>query len=178
MLINVGCGPHLADRPWINVDLLGAEVPADIYAVPGDRLPFDDGCAAAVYAGHVLEHVPWDDVGGWLADVARVLAPGGRLCVVGPDVFRAIRAWHEGAEPWELVESVLEHDRPQEDLGAWAGARHSWNCTEARVAAALRAAGFVHIQALPIDGHELDGWPIVSRSPWQCAVVADRRMES
>jgi 2-polyprenyl-6-hydroxyphenyl methylase/3-demethylubiquinone-9 3-methyltransferase len=43
------------------------------------RLPMNDGCADVVVAGEVLEHV--DDLAGVVAEVCRVLRPGGTLVV-------------------------------------------------------------------------------------------------
>lgn len=53
-------------------------------AVQGDalRLPFRDGCFDRVIAAEVLEHIP--DDGAAMADLARVLRPGGVLAVTVP----------------------------------------------------------------------------------------------
>jgi SAM-dependent methyltransferase len=65
-------------------------------ALTGDieRLPFPDGSFDAVLANRVLYHLPDLDAG--LAELARILRPGGRLVVV------AYRADHL-AELWEIV---------------------------------------------------------------------------
>lgn len=174
MLLNVGCGPHRAASPWWNVDVVrdGATQPDQI--VPrGQPLPFPDGSCEKVYLGHLLEHVPWPQVPAFLADVRRLLTPAGEVLAVGPDVYRTIRGWHEGRETWELVESVLEHSAPQDDLGQWAEARHWWNCEEARLTAAL-AAAFGEARPVALDDPLLDSWPLVGRAPWQCAAWARR----
>ena len=46
------------------------------------RLPFDDGSFAAVVSNCVLEHIP--DLDGVLAEIARVLRPGGRFVTTVP----------------------------------------------------------------------------------------------
>lgn len=51
------------------------------------RLPFDDGSFDAVICSEVLEHIP--DYRGALAEIFRVLKPGGRFCASVP------RAWCE-----------------------------------------------------------------------------------
>jgi SAM-dependent methyltransferase len=49
------------------------------------RLPFADGAFSLVAAHAMLEHVP--DPRAVLAEMARVLRPGGVLCVVGPNLL-------------------------------------------------------------------------------------------
>lgn len=75
MKLNLGCGDHRAPEPWVNVDSWSGvrpDVLADVRA-----LPWPDKSAEAIYCGHVLEHLPLDQVGLALAEVRRVLAPPG-----------------------------------------------------------------------------------------------------
>src|SRR5215471_2064517 len=54
--LNVGCGTHRAPEPWVNVDVIdNDEVHPDVIRQPGEPMPFADGSAARVFAGHVLE---------------------------------------------------------------------------------------------------------------------------
>ncbi len=48
----------------------------------GAPLPIQDASADVVWAGEVIEHVV--DVGAWLSELRRVLAPGGRLLLTTP----------------------------------------------------------------------------------------------
>jgi len=57
----------------------------------GLRLPFEDGAFRVVTLWNVLEHVP--DLNGLLAEVSRVLKPGGALHLVCPNYA----AWREEA---------------------------------------------------------------------------------
>jgi len=188
LCLNVGCGPHRAPEPWVNLDVhVGDGVEPDVQ-VDDPMFPlagYPDGTVARVYLGHVLEHVEWDMLPAFLADIARALRPGGELAVVGPDVFRVIEHWHAGRESWQLVESALEtpwpYASPDTDgetwsIGAgWSGARHHWNCYEARVVWALRTVPeLAEVEAVPVTPEALAGWPVVAHTQWQCAVRAVR----
>lgn len=183
MWLNVGCGPWRAESPWVNLDVhQGDGVHPDII-VEAERpcAGWRDQTVERVYLGHVLEHVPWDELAGFLADLRRVLVPEGEVCVVGPDVLRSILGWHDGSETWDLVVSTLEGPdyfpadgghRMVEAGSGWRYARHWWNCTEQRVVKLLEDQGFSGVRGVPIASGDLDGWPLVGRAPWQMAVLA------
>lgn len=177
--VNVGCGPHRAAEPWVNLDCHQDEKVCPDILVDADRplASFDDGTVERIYLGHVLEHTPWPALPAFLEDLRRALAPGGEMMVVGPDVYRTIRGWRDGAESWDLVESVLEADEHYAtNVGRtdWPNARHWWCCHEQRVVDALTVAGFARVTAVPVTGPALTGWPVVGFAPWQCAVRAHR----
>lgn len=156
--LNVGCGEFRAPG-WVNVDR-APHLEPDLVA-SADQLPHATGSVARIYAGHVLEHLAWpEQVDDALREFHRVLEPGGRLMVVGPDIDRADPA------DVELVESIRYGGQ------RWEGDCHLWACTEALVVEALeRVFGNAHpvpIVAVPVY------WPVVSRIGWQCAAWADR----
>lgn len=180
MRLNFGPGTWYAEG-WCNVDVVANDqVHPDLVVPFGEPLPIESDSCEQVYCGHVLEHIPWPDLGPILAELRRVLHPDGELLVVGPDVFRSIQRWHEGTEPWDIVTTVLEyHGRNMGFEGdtQWPNARHWWNCDEGRVVDALTAAHFVHVEPLPVadriyDRDGIPGWPVVGYAPWQCAVKA------
>ena len=74
----------MADAGELPASSAAADRPGVGGAVCGDaaRLPFPDGAFDTVIASEVLEHV-WDDE-GVLAELVRVLRPGGRLAVTVP----------------------------------------------------------------------------------------------
>lgn len=53
---------------------------------PGGRLPYGDGAFGAVISTDVLEHISLEHQPAMLAEVARVLAPGGRFCMTTPNL--------------------------------------------------------------------------------------------
>ena len=113
-VLDFGCGPgrvltHLAqrdlDRPR---RLLGVDVDAEAIAwaqahLPGTGFtrsnalpPLDlaDGACALVYSISVFSHLDESAQDAWLAELARILAPGGTalLSTHGPDAFAAFRS--------------------------------------------------------------------------------------
>jgi predicted SAM-dependent methyltransferase len=90
-LLNLGCGGHF-HPDWINVDI----VPQDPRVLQHDlqsRLPFEDSSFAAVYHSHVLEHIPKNQAAAFVSECHRVLAPGGILRVVVPDLETIARLY-------------------------------------------------------------------------------------
>ena len=177
--LNLGAGPHRAPAPWVNVDRVYVEgrIEPDLIlpsGSPADLVDhFEAGTVTHVYLGHVLEHVAWDGVPRFLSELAGLLSVDGEVCVVGPDVNRAIAGAAVGIYPWSLVDACLEGPDPQIDGDDFShdGARHQWNCTEERVVGALQAAGFRYVTRWR-PGRLPRVWPIVSRVDWQMAVTA------
>lgn len=58
-------------------------------------IPEEDASADAVYHSHLLEHLDRDRVPAFLADVRRVLRPGGIQRIVVPDLERQCRDYLE-----------------------------------------------------------------------------------
>lgn len=79
--INVACGFEYKPG-YINIDI-DRRVPADIYRNIEQGLPFDDNSIDEVFSKHTLEHVNPDNIHWVIAEIYRVLRPGGRFkCIV------------------------------------------------------------------------------------------------
>lgn len=111
--LNVGAGdfrhPH-----WTNLDFgsdwyrghqTHAYVEYDLTA--GQPLPFPDASIELVYSSHTIEHVRDDAVARLLAEVRRVLRPGGGIRITCPDAELLLRtvahdrlSWWSWREPW------------------------------------------------------------------------------
>ena len=90
--LNVGAGRRLSPD-WTNLDLARApHVQRHDLRRP---LPFADGTFDAVYSSHVLEHLERDHAPRVLAEMRRVLKPGGIVRVVVPDLERICRDYIE-----------------------------------------------------------------------------------
>ena len=60
---------------------------------------FEDEYFDHVYARHVLEHIPQNQVLGTLVGMRRILRPGGQLMVPDPDTL-----CHLFPSPWALID--------------------------------------------------------------------------
>jgi predicted SAM-dependent methyltransferase len=87
--LHIGCGKGLLDG-WVNIDVYPAPLAMNVLW----GLPFADGSARCVFVSHLLEHLFYPrDVQPFLKEVRRVLAPGGVLRVVVPDIEQCIKAY-------------------------------------------------------------------------------------
>lgn len=185
-LLNAGCGTHYA-HGWTNTDVWddGDTTRPDVKVKNGEPYPFEDNTFDAVFLGHVLEHIPWPLVHGFLMDMKRIAKPDATFLVCGPDVFKTIKRWAIGAEPWWMIESVMEHQninfQPGREHEWWDGAHHHWNCHHDRVVQLLESCGFIGLldvaDVIPKNTSgkkwEVDGisWPVVGHWHWQFAVL-------
>lgn len=81
------------DTELKQVAVIMAEVDGDGSPVNGDalHLPFPDGAFDRVIAAEVLEHIPADTTA--MAELARVLRPGGTMAVTVPRWFPELVNW-------------------------------------------------------------------------------------
>lgn len=184
-LLNAGCGTHYANG-WVNTDVWESDTTKpDVRVTPGKPYPFKDNTFDAVFLGHVLEHMKWEEVIPFLKDMQRIAKPNAPILVVGPDVYKTIKRWKENKEPWWMVESTMEHAdmnfQPDREHEWWDGAAHHWNCHEDRVSNILKESGFTNItnvfNAIPNDPNRKSWyepetfitWPVVGKHFWQLA---------
>lgn len=177
MKVNIGCGPHYANG-WVNVDRVYTDdIRPDVVNPTGRPSLLEVEDVKAIYLGHVLEHVRWEEVPAFLSECRDLLNPGGQIMVVGPDVWNTLRMWKRGEVGDDLMIAVLEGAHPQIDgldVGH-DGARHQWNATQARVVQSLELAGFDDITAYESMRDVPHSWPVVARPEWQSAVSAVKR---
>jgi len=109
--LNLGCGP--CARPgWINVDKLPA---AEVNLIGDIRsgLPLAPGTVDYIVASHLLQDLPYPEIPIALAEMKRVLAPGGWLRLGLPDLDKAIQAYLAGDQAYFYVP-----DRDAKAIGA------------------------------------------------------------
>ncbi len=90
--------PALVHRT-LDIDPGGAH---DFRSLEEVRETFD-----CVLAWEVIEHLPLDGIPGWLAGLRRVLAPGGRLILSTPNVFRPGQYWKDASHRTPLAYTEL-----------------------------------------------------------------------
>jgi predicted SAM-dependent methyltransferase len=121
--LHIGCGKGLLPG-WINIDIHPA--PLSLNVLRG--LPFSVGTVRYIFVSHFLEHLYFPrDVKPFLCELRRVLAPGGILRVVVPDIEQCIDAYTNEdrrffagrRETWEWWP---ENPTRLEDFLAYAGA--------------------------------------------------------
>jgi predicted SAM-dependent methyltransferase len=100
---------------WVNVDLFAES--ADVHLDVREDLPFSDNSAAFVYSEHLFEHLDYPvDAQHLLAEIRRVLKPGGILSMVVPHFGKALQAYASGDECFftgpDRVRSYLQREHP------------------------------------------------------------------
>jgi SAM-dependent methyltransferase len=154
--LHIGCGPYLLPD-WINIDIHPAPLATNVLW----GLPFAEGSARLVFLSHLLEHLFYpNDVHPFLVDIRRVLAPGGVVRVVVPDIAQCIDAYQnndaeffaERRQHWGAGDGRTTR---MEDFLAYAGAgpdpawlfqAHKFGYDFATLQRALERAGFVDIE--------------------------------
>jgi SAM-dependent methyltransferase len=87
--LHIGCGKGLLEG-WVNIDIHPAPLSMNILW----GLPFANGSVRYVFVSHLLEHLFFPrDVTPFLQEIRRVLAPGGIVRIVVPDVEQCIEAY-------------------------------------------------------------------------------------
>jgi len=119
--IDLGCGRRTHSGALVvdSVALPGVRVAARL---DGHHLPFHGDTAHTVYALNVLEHL--DDLPALMAEIWRVLAPGGRLVVEVP-YFSSVSAFADPTHRRWFTFTTFEHFAAPPHQG-WAANRHTW----------------------------------------------------
>lgn len=92
LLLDVGTSSsHLPG--WLSLDIDPDEKALRLDA--SRPWPFPDGCARAVRAEHMIEHLTWDEAELCIREMARVLEPGGLCRICTPDLEGIARAYLE-----------------------------------------------------------------------------------
>jgi predicted SAM-dependent methyltransferase len=172
VFLNVGAGEDwsFAPPPWINIDIR-PKVRPDVVADVLD-LPFANESAAAIYAGHVLEHLERDEVDIAAGELIRVLEPGARILVVGPDTERSDRMFAAGLITADRHCSNGCHGEPGNPCV------HHWACTPGEIIRSLEDAGFVDVAEILITQTPAE-FPVFDRvTADQFAVLGRKPCES
>lgn len=99
-VLEIGCGMKKAFPHFVGYDSqhhFGELTAADIVGDAADLGQFKDGEFDAVFSSHVLEHM--EDMQGALNEWARVIKPGGYLCLYVPSANLYPKCGEYGANP-------------------------------------------------------------------------------
>lgn len=93
LLLDIGTSTAFVSPGWIPCDIDPDEQSLRIDAAKPWPLP--DGCAKAVRAEHMIEHLSWEEAELCVGEMARVLEPGGLCRICTPDLEGISRAYLE-----------------------------------------------------------------------------------
>jgi predicted SAM-dependent methyltransferase len=97
--INLGSG-HWKLEGWVNVDIDPDSEP-DVLADLSGPLPFDDGVAGFMHTEDFIDQLDLSGARRFLLECHRILAPGGVIRILTPDVEQLARMYLES--PGELL---------------------------------------------------------------------------
>lgn len=200
VIYNLGCGTR-AHPACVNVDWsihlrlrklhlawLAGNRAEKIRALPQNivvhdlrkGIPAPDATADVVYHSHVLEHIDREDAPGFMAEVRRVLKPGGVQRVVVPDFELLVRRYvdsfgderHE-ARVADMIEQIVRREaagtasqrplrrRIENTLLGDArkrGETHQWMYDRLTLAALLERSGFTAVSVVDHTTSRIPGW--------------------
>lgn len=150
--LNIGCGGNRIPG-WLNADRFPP--PGVTFLDATKALPFEDAGFDAILCEHMIEHIPKGDAIALIAEMRRILRPGGIARLVTPDLNwfarRIIEEAPAGA-PDERYREFLRGWHKQADI-SWCdainlcfyehGHRYIWSIEELR--GAMEAAGFTDL---------------------------------
>ena len=148
--LHVGSGP-VSLEGWLNSDLIAGDVYLDLER----RLPLPSETFAFAFGEHVIEHIAEPAVPTLLAELRRVLRPGGVLRLTTPDLAKLI-ALYEDRNPeisreryaaWLGTQTGKDESQPAQLLNDYMrlwGHRHIFD--EPELAEHLRRAGFARVE--------------------------------
>jgi predicted SAM-dependent methyltransferase len=161
--IHIGAGLNPIPG-WVNLDGYPAELALDVTW----GLPFADGCADYVFMSHMLEHLYYpDDALAVLSEARRVLAPGGRIRVIVPDIARCLTAYVE--------DDAVFFDSRKDSWGWWPKANTRLEDFLAYAGAGPRPSSFIDSHKFGYDFETLThilreaGFAAVERSDYMAA---------
>jgi len=130
---------HLDPRPLPHIELLGTMT----------DIPLPNECCDEVFSAHVIEHVPDQLLWKAFSEMRRVLKPGGRLLLRGPDILKLHEQFRCDHQCADTLEHLIGGDQDYAD-----NFHYSWH-SEERALELLGEAGFADTRALDQSS---DGW--------------------
>jgi predicted SAM-dependent methyltransferase len=99
--LQLGAGVSNPDG-WLNSDIEPTK--AQIYLDAAAPYPFADGSFQYIFAEHLIEHLTWEKGLVMLKECHRVLAPGGKIRIITPNLIKLVELLsRDDAEAKELM---------------------------------------------------------------------------
>lgn len=158
--MNWGCGRHPAPG-WINSDRKrapGIDISCDIR----DGLPLADASLDYVVSIHALPEVPYPDLVPTLAELRRVLRPGGVLRLGLPNLMNAVDAYRRGDRSYFLIPDEDAHSAGAKLIAqlVWYGYSRTMFVPEFAIEL-LERAGFSEAREMSL-GHTCSAYPEIA----------------
>ncbi|MCC9608444.1 methyltransferase domain-containing protein [Blastopirellula sp. JC732] len=158
MKLHIGCGTIRFDG-WVNIDALPTEA-ADVVLDVTHGIPAPDNSCKYVYNEHFLEHISVEDAVRLIAEVHRILQPGGVLRIAMPSIEVCVARYMR--ENWKEDEAIIRNgltwlETKAEMLNvAFRNWGHQWLYDEEELRRRLLEGGFQDIAFFPAgdSGHE------------------------
>lgn len=141
--LNLGCGKYpLAG--FVNIDQF-ANVNPDLVA-DALHLPYEPETVDEIYAGHLFEHLTWDEGQAALRHWKSILKPGGIIIITVPDFDILAERYlaNRTAGAMRVMNDLYIYSYCQES-------HHRYCYSEALLKTAMTEAGFVELEKLSID---------------------------
>ena len=151
--LELGSGRKCGKDGWTTVDIRGADIEHDLRT----GIPLKDNTVDAIYTSHMLEHIPYNDLIGFLVECRRVLKSGGYISVCVPNARQYIQAYIEGRNFRETAQlfqpAVVDTGSliDQVNYIAYMGGQHATLFDEENLVNTLKTAGFQTVKARDFD---------------------------
>jgi len=106
--LNAGCGDSYW-KDWTNLDF--QENPYVQYCDLRKGIPFPEGAFDIVYSSNSIEHFSYEVATHFLEELFRVLAPGGTLRLLTPDLERMAQEYLKNLQAWDKDKSDINRQR-------------------------------------------------------------------
>ncbi len=114
--LNVGASPIWKQDGWHTLDHKLTQNTEFNIVGDADKIELPDGSCDVVFSSHVFEHIPHVKLPSVIAEINRVLKPGGIFRILVPDLERIARAYVESDEEFFRA-AQREDEKIRTDLG-------------------------------------------------------------
>jgi len=153
--LHLGCGEQALDG-WLNADLV-VSIPGVVQIDARRRLPFADDSFDLVFSEHLIEHFTYEEGERLLAELLRVLAPGGVVRLATPDMCFLVDLYGPEKTPlqrryldWAVRHAGLGDPVDRREVAVINNFFHAWGhrfvYDFVTLAALVRRVGFVRVE--------------------------------